>query len=136
MPLAVPENTAELTHILDVYQQQGTQDDVWVPYIARGGFIVVSGDLGRSGGPKLPKLCVQYGVTHVLLSPAMGSRKSLEKLLSILSVWYELLALANESPGSRFQLEPNGSGKGKLIKKALPTPPADPPAPKDMLFSK
>jgi hypothetical protein len=66
----------------------------------------------------------------------MGARKSLEKLLSLLSVWYELIALRTEAPGSRFQLEPNGDGRGKLVRKVVPPPHGQPPPPPGALFAK
>jgi hypothetical protein len=74
LALAVLENDAEVSHILDIYGQ-GKLDSEWIPEIAAQAYIVITGDLGRKGGAKLPRLCVQYGITHVLLSPAMGSRK-------------------------------------------------------------
>ena len=136
LAMAVEENHAEVQHILDIYNQQGTKDDDWIPFIGSHGYIVITQDLGRSAGAKLPKLCVDYGITHVLLSPSMGRRKKLEKLLSILSVWYDLIGLAGEAPGSRFQIEPNGAGKAKLIRKAMPQPPELPPPPPGALFLK
>ena len=96
--------------------------------------------VGKKGGKgkKLPDLCAQHGVTHILLGPAVHKRQIFPKLLTILSVWHELIDAANGPRGLRFQIEPHGTkpahrGRGVLLPKNIPL---SAPAPAGMLFRK
>ena len=69
---------AEFKHVLD-FQRQGVLDEDWIPRIAReGDWVVITADRGRRGsakkGEKLPVVCKQQGVTHVVLRRAAGIR--------------------------------------------------------------
>ncbi len=143
LSFAEPEEQAEVKHVLDFQSQiglesQGIWDDVWIPQIVKEGWIVIAADRGKKGlkkGQKLPRLCVQYGVTHFLIGPAVHRRKRFCKLLTVLSVWHELLALARESPrGSRFMIEPSGSSRehcarGRITKRDITPQPIRPSPP-------
>lgn len=64
---------------VQVFQLDGQCDEDWIPRIAREGWVVISSDRGKGGlkrGMPLPRLCVQWRVTHVLLWPAVSSGKS------------------------------------------------------------
>lgn len=106
----------ELKHILDI-TASGTHDEVWIPQIAREGWTVITIDGGRrpnkQRGEKLPRLCARYNLTHVILSPAVHQRTAFEKLLTVLSVWYELIDIADDPAmkGSRYAMEPLNSGE-------------------------
>ena len=144
---AQPEEMAEVKHVLDFQQEiglqrQGVRDEVWIPSIIEGNWIVVAGDLGRRGlkkGEKLPHLCVRHGITHFLLSPTVHDRKSFRKLLTVLSVWHEMISLTlNSPPGSRFFVEPSGPqpdacARGKITTRVVNITPLPPPG---FLFSK
>ena len=112
------DDQPEITHILD-FRNQVIWDEEW---------ILVTGDRGRrrrEKGEPLPRVCVREGVTHVILSAAVQCRKSFSKMLTVLSVWYELMTLQNEPTGSRFVVYPKGSGpedrgKGILRKQTIP----------------
>jgi hypothetical protein len=137
LELAHDDEKAELTHVLD-FQKQGIWDEVWVPQIKSEGRIVITGDGGRGGvskGEKLPRLCARYGITHVILSPKMHVRKSFRKMISVLSVWHQIITLNEVDPGSRHFLEPLGDNTGKLVKKAIPER-DEPPAGPGMLFNR
>lgn len=130
------EERPELRHILE-FQQQGVWDEQWIPRVASEGWILITADRGKKGskkGEKLPRLCVRHRITHVVLSAGIHRRKSFEKVLAILSVWYELLQLRDVPPGSRYQLEPTGRGQAKLVHKPLPTGGPSPLPPKGHLF--
>lgn len=112
----------ELGHVLE-FTAMGTRDEDWIPRIANEGWTVITADGGKTPnkqrGEKLPKLCAQYGVTHVILSSAIQTRTSFEKTLSVLSVWYELIKIAEDSDnrGKKYMLEPlapGERGKGRL----------------------
>lgn len=142
---AQDEETAHITYIHDVYGQlglttQGTWDEQWVPNIAGQGFTVIAGDRGKrpGKGEKLPKLCAQYGITLVMLSPVVHHRKKFRKLLTLLSVWHRLVGIAKDTTTRRFLLEPHlpapeHCARGKLSERALPSISVPP---KGMLFRK
>jgi len=117
-----------IEHLLNLVQEEGVWDEVWVPTIAHDGWILISGDKSRfrrGKGEPLSRVCAAYGVTHVLLSAAVNGRKTFDKLLTIASLWYQILALVNEPRGSKFMIEPIGNkpedrGRGKLVAKPPP----------------
>lgn len=90
-------------HIFDLHDP-GTKDSDWIPKLADEEWIVITGDRGRSGGDKLPDLCVQHKVTHVLLGAKVHHRTSQQKVMTIVSVWGLLLKLPDATPGSRYSL--------------------------------
>lgn len=98
----------------------GGKDDVWIPMLRDGDWIVITADRGRrSGGAKLPDLCVAYGVTHVLLSKSVHHLPQFEKARAIVAVWSELSALSSSPSGSRHVLRLNGAGHPVLEQKAI-----------------
>ncbi|WP_435007589.1 hypothetical protein P12x_004854 [Tundrisphaera lichenicola] len=118
----------EVGHLLDIVPS-GTPDEVWIPQIARDGWLLITTDGGRTPnkkrGEKLPRLCARYAITHILLSSAVHSRTAFEKLLTVLSVWYALVDIADKPTfkGNRYALEPLHSGergKGRLIPRDIP----------------
>ena len=113
----------EIKHLLEITEMYGAKDNEWIPKLASGGWIVVSADHGRKGGAKLPLLCRQHRITHVLLSPALCNEKQLVKALALLSVWPRLLELPAKPAGSRFVLV-KGSHHAVLTEKAPPATPA------------
>jgi hypothetical protein len=101
----VPGNP-QFTHVLDVFDQ-GTTDDVWVPRMAAdGGWIVISSDRGRQSGlgAKLPWLCQEHKITHILLSTALHKKKSHEKVAALALIWSDIESVAAAPPGTRFKL--------------------------------
>lgn len=100
----------------------GTEDDIWIPQIASGDWIVVSGDRAkRCGGAKLPNVCVQHKVSHVLLSSTLHNSPSFEKLRAILYVWPCLCAIMTRPRGLRFDLKCSQSGSYHLMEYSSPT---------------
>lgn len=142
---AKDEENAHVKHVHTFYEEvgldnQGTWDEVWVPKLAEGEWAVLAGDRGKTPGKgaKLPSLCVKYGLTHFLLSPVVHERQKFKKLMTILSVWHEIIAIMRDQKGSRYMLEPLSSapetcGRGKLVRKEIPL--FEPP-PKGLLFRK
>jgi hypothetical protein len=92
------ESFPEIRHVLE-YHDSGARDIEWIPKMAEEGWIVISADRGKksSGGEKLPKICVQYGITHVLLSASVHHRPTFDKMMTVLSVWADLSEL-NSAP--------------------------------------
>jgi len=100
-----------IRHILDFYSQ-GTPDSAWIPQIAAEGWILISADRGRRcGGPKLPLLCRQYHVTHVLLSGTIHSQSQYNKIVSVAAVWEDIVAAGEARKGSQYILKLSGTKK-------------------------
>lgn len=108
----------------------GTFDEVWIPQIKDEGWTVISADGGRTPnkkrGKKLPQLCIEYGITLIILSPAVHNRKSFDKARTIISVWDQILIATDPSKrGKRYMLEPlsqkyqNNLAVGQLVEKPL-----------------
>lgn len=93
-----------ILHIFDKFPP-GTRDEVWVPAIAGENWIVVSVDRGKSPGPKLPRLCAQLGVRHILLAPAAAKLPQFEKARAFLRVWRDAINLAQAPAGTRATLK-------------------------------
>lgn len=56
-------------------------DDEWVPKLSVEEWIVVSSDRGKQcGGAKLPQVCAEHRVTHVLLSKAVHELSQFDKM--------------------------------------------------------
>lgn len=120
-------NETHVKHILD-FQEPGVFDEVWVPSIRSEGWVVITQDRGRrrrGKGEQLSKVCRKQKITHVILSAGIAERRSFDKMLTILSLWYEILATRNAPPGSRFVIEPMTGNpadrtRGKLIDRTPP----------------
>jgi PIN like domain len=97
---------AEFVHITD-YFSQGVKDPDWIPRLAaEGGWVVISADAGKQSkkGDKLPELCWEFGITHVLLSTKLHLRSSAVKASAIASMWNQIEPLTKATPGSRYLL--------------------------------
>ena len=133
--MAEAEDQATVKHILDM-QPHGIWDEIWAPKIVPEGWIIISGDRGKKGrkkGEKLPIICLQYSISHVLLGPSAHNQRNFSKLLTILSVWFDLVKVVPGAPkGSRFAIESATRGHGRLVPK--PTPKTGTPPPPGMLF--
>jgi len=80
---------------------------VWMPQRAPDGWIVLTGDRGKGGrtkGAKLPFLCEQHGVTHIMLGPSAHHLPSDKKIVAIASVWDEIVKLPDAPRGSAYLL--------------------------------
>lgn len=91
-------------HVFDRFPP-GTHDEVWVPAIAQENWIIVSVDRGRSPGPKLPRICSDFGVRHILLAPSAACLPQFEKARAFLRVWRDALNLAHAPAGTRAVLK-------------------------------
>jgi hypothetical protein len=115
------DNPPELTHIIEL-DLQGKWDEVWIPTIAQEGWVVITGDKGRGGnkkGEKLKSVCVTYGVTHILVSPTIQSKKVAQKIEIFTSAWTKIARASEEKPGTRFSLRFDDSGTVVLQKRTI-----------------
>ncbi len=98
--------------------KSGIPDHEWIPVLGKdGGWLVITGDRARKSnrGGKLPRLCKQYGITTLILSPKLAQKRSAEKLGCLLSMWEEIIALHQKPAGSQFQLRYRKTNEGRLI---------------------
>jgi hypothetical protein len=116
-----------LRHLFDI-APSGTFDEVWIPRIKDEGWTVISADGGRKPnkkrGKKLPHLCLEYGVTLILLSPAVHNRKVFDKTRTIISVWERIVEIAADPTkrGRRYMLEPlnqENPGIGRIVERPI-----------------
>ncbi|NQT37489.1 MAG: hypothetical protein HQ581_08375 [Planctomycetes bacterium] len=141
LEFASPDSSATVQHKLKFHDHgEGIWDEVWIPEAAKEGWIVISADRGKKGGrkkgEKLPRVCRDFQVTHVLMSGGMMKRKQFDKILSILSVWYPLLDTAKEPGGTQFMMEPAALLGRAILRRKEPTiDPGEPPPP-GYLFQK
>ena len=73
---------------------------------SEGGWIIITSDGGKQSkkGDKLPELCREYSITHVVLSAKLHKKKAHEKIAALLFVWEQIATLEKEAPGTRFDL--------------------------------
>ena len=104
------------------FVSSGTHDEEWVQKLANEGWIVVSADRGKQcGGAKLPQVCAEHGVTHVLLSNSVHELPQFEKMRAILSVWDQLCQLVTADKGTRYRLRFNPD-RTKALLEPFPKP--------------
>lgn len=96
----------ELRHLVQDYPLD-TPDSGFIKDYAKQGYVIVTGDSAKQSGrgDKLPKICIDEGITHVLFTGRLQQRRTFDKMRAIITVWPELLEAYNASPGSRFKLQ-------------------------------
>jgi hypothetical protein len=112
--LALFGAAAELAHLFDKFPP-GTADSVWIPQIAsEGGWIVITSDRGKTSrkSEKLPLICRELGVTHVVLSAGLHKRSTHYRVLAISSCWPQLIAAADAPGGTRFTVSIHTGKRG------------------------
>jgi hypothetical protein len=97
--------TSEIAHLLERFPP-GMRDTEWIPQIAVEGWIVVSCDRGShsKAGEKLPQLCAEYGVSHVVMSRGMSNRTMHFRMLAVQSLWAEIVAVKDAPRGFGYSL--------------------------------
>ncbi len=102
--LVMPD--AKFVHICD-YFHEGIRDGEWIPRLAaEGGWVVISSDGAKQSGKgdKLPDLCREYGIPHVVLSATLHAKSSRDKAAAITAMWAQIATVVDAPPGTRFQL--------------------------------
>jgi hypothetical protein len=97
---------AELTHLFQKFSP-GTLDSIWISQIAaEGGWIVVTSDRGAKSkkSERLPLICRELRVTHVVLSRGLHKRSAYFRTLANSSSWRQLLDAAEAAKGTGFSL--------------------------------
>lgn len=101
----------EFRHVFK-FAKPGDKDEIWIPKIAPGGWIVVSSDRGKQcGGQKLPKLCHENKITHFVYSATLHNAGNFEKQRAIVSTWPQIVAASRRDRGIRFSMRYFGNQK-------------------------
>lgn len=118
--LAYTKDPPEVKTVVE-YFQSGIYDEIWVPQIADQGWIVITGDSGQGGrgkGEKLPVVCRQYGVTHVVFGRGLQQQNGFEKIRAIMIVWPEICMLPSRPRASGWSLRRTTSGGASLVERS------------------
>lgn len=97
---------AEVAHLFGKFSE-GMPDAKWIPELSKeGGWIVISSDRGTHSrkDERLPLICRELDVTHVLLSASLHRRNMYYKSLAITTCLPSLIDAASYPPGTGFSL--------------------------------
>ncbi|MBN2447217.1 MAG: hypothetical protein JXO22_10850 [Phycisphaerae bacterium] len=99
----------EVTHLIDFEGRAGSRDDTWVPKLQEQDYMVITADKGRrGGGPKLPRICKEFGIRHVVLVGKLVHRTMFERVRALLVVWPSLIRVDDAPRGTTFRLKLSG----------------------------
>lgn len=94
-----------VTHLIDFIGTAGESDAIWIPKAAEANWTIVTGDsASKSARDKLPDICAEYGVRHVIFSRAFCQLRQFEKVRAIVVLWPEFSRVEESPPGSRFKI--------------------------------
>jgi len=92
-------------HILDFNKASGVADDVWVPRVAQGGWVVVTGDTGaKKLGAPLQIIMPQYKVTGVYFSGKLQQQPGQVKISALIWMLQHRHRVESAPQGTRFKL--------------------------------
>ncbi len=124
---ASQESQITIKHLLEL-APSGVLDEVWVPRLKDEAWTVISADgarrPNRNRGRNLPRLCAEYGLTLIVLSPTVHNRKVFDKARTVISVWSQIVEIASDPKcdGKRYMLEPlnqENPGVGRLSERTI-----------------
>ena len=88
----------KIVHYLEWYKE-GVPDSDWAIHVAKQGYVLISTDRGKQcGGIKLPMVCRDCGLTHVLISGRIHDGGQFEKARAIITVWPLITTCVAASP--------------------------------------
>jgi hypothetical protein len=96
----------EYAHVVSKYRQ-GIVDEELIPKVAaEGGWTVITSDKGRQPGDKhkMPQLCLDFGVRHVMVSQTILKMKLDERVELFVFSW-PLFIKAAEDDGLRYSMK-------------------------------
>ena len=111
-------NVKPVVRHIKEYFDQSTPDDIWIPQIAKEGWIVITADKAkRYGGPKLPTICKNEKLTHILISGKLHNAPQFEKARAIISLFPKIVTAAKEPSGTRYSMHYTGERSLMLERK-------------------
>ncbi len=94
-----------LNHIFS-FSQEGEDDHIWIPKLNKQEHVIISSDRGRSKiKPRLPQVCKQSQITHILFSSAAHHLTKFEKARAIITLWPQIVETFEAPLGSRYQIK-------------------------------
>ena len=112
--LAWDDPPPEFGHLLD-YFTQGVCDSVWIPLVAKDGWVIITADRAKKSKKiKLPEICLNFKITHILLTGSIVRLKQSQKANAIIAVWEDIKKCPTAPKGSRFNLQMSHQGKPRL----------------------
>lgn len=103
------ETQPYLKHVFQI-ADPGTNDIDLIENLDRGNCIIISGDAGRDM-PRLPHVCQQNNITHIILSAGVHQATKFERARAVIILWPKILDTFIAPPGSRYQILKDSSGK-------------------------
>lgn len=94
----------------------GTNDTDLIDSLDRGDCIIISGDTGRDE-PRLPQVCQQKNITHIILSSSVHHATKFERARAVVMLWPKILKTFDAPPGSRYQIQKDSSISYRLVLK-------------------
>lgn len=103
----------EVAHLTS-YFPANTPDESWISTISEEGWIVITADRGKHSrvGEKLPELCLDYQITHVLMSKSINQMSNYHRVAAIIENLDGIILCDEAKKGSRFHLR---GTQGKAI---------------------
>jgi hypothetical protein len=114
----------EVVHLFSKFSS-GTPDRTWIPQVAcEGRWVIVSADQGKQSkkGQKLPEICREFRVTHIMLSAKLHMQNMYKKVLAINYCLPSIFEASCNAAGTGYLLQMAGIGKFRLKKKTDPPP--------------
>jgi hypothetical protein len=106
-------------HLLTAFPR-GTPDRQWLEVVKASGWLLVTADRGKSNrGEKLPRLCLEMGVIHIVFSATLHARPANDRALALAAVWLDIVDVWQNRIGCGHVVRVRDRGKGfKLVDKA------------------
>lgn len=95
----------QIRHLMDDWTP-GTPDSQWLETLRQDpSWIVITKDAGKnSAQEKLPLICREWGITHVVFTPGMISKGFVTQKNAIAGVWEQLFHLHRLPSGTQVKL--------------------------------
>jgi hypothetical protein len=93
-------------HLKDIFEQ-GSPDEVWLPQLAQDkNWVVITMDVGKDKAQRghLPSLCLELGLTHILLSPGINRRNNAFRFELLCKLWPAIMKAAEGPRGLRYTI--------------------------------
>jgi len=98
------ETQPYLKHVFQIVDPGTNDTDLIDSLVGRGDCIIISGDTGRDE-PRLPQVCQQKNITHIILSSSVHHATKFERARAVIMLWPKILKTFDAPPGSRYQIQ-------------------------------
>jgi len=91
----------ETTHLTNRYAS-GTKDSEWIPMLAKEDWILVTADAGKSRQEKLPILCAEFEITHIIISSTILKSRYMRHKEAFYCLWPQIAQVPLLPKGTRI----------------------------------